>query len=86
MIAPRNLGWYRGIVTRVYRSEEDKKIAGLCSGIAEAYRVDANIVRLAFVFLGVATGVVPLLVAYVVGWIIIPVRPGDVPGAVPHRS
>jgi phage shock protein C len=62
-------------MVRVYRSQTDKKIAGLCGGLAEAYRVDANVMRLGFVFLGVATGVLPLLVAYVVGWILIPFRP-----------
>lgn len=73
-------------MTRVYRSEEDKKIAGICGGIAEAYALDANMVRVASIFLGVATGILPLVAAYLVGWIIVPVRPVDVPGAVPHRS
>jgi len=60
---------------RVYRSEQEKKIAGICGGLAEAYRIDANLLRVGFVFLGIATGGLPLLVAYVVGWIIIPPRP-----------
>jgi len=30
------------------------------------------LLRLAFVFLGLATGVFPLLVAYLLGWVIIP--------------
>lgn len=59
----------------VYRSEKEKKIAGICGGLAEAYEVDANVIRLGFVFLGVATGVFPLLIAYLVGWVLIPVRP-----------
>ena len=63
-------------MTRVYRSGRDRKIAGICGGIAEAYALDANLVRVAFVFLGIATGGLPLLVAYLVGWIIIPSAPG----------
>lgn len=62
-------------MVRVYRSATEKKIAGLCGGLAEAYRVDPNVMRVGFVFLGVATGVLPLLVAYIVGWILIPTRP-----------
>jgi phage shock protein C len=62
-------------VVRVYRSEQEKKIAGICGGLAEAYRIDANLLRVGFVFLGIATGALPLLVAYVVGWLIIPPRP-----------
>jgi phage shock protein C len=59
-------------MTRVYRSEDNKKIAGICGGIAEAYDVDANLVRVMFVFIGIATGGFPLLIAYIVGSIIIP--------------
>lgn len=62
-------------MVRVYRSQTEKKIAGICGGLGEAYRIDANVVRIAFVFLGIATGGLPLLVAYVVGWILIPIRP-----------
>ena len=60
---------------RLYRSENDKKIAGICGGLAEGYKIDANLVRVGFVFLGIATGGLPLLAAYIVGWIIIPPLP-----------
>lgn len=59
-------------MVRLYRSKTDKKVAGVCGGIAECYQIDPNLARVAIVFLGVATGGLPLLVAYVVGWIIIP--------------
>ena len=52
-------------------------IAGICGGIADAYQIDANLVRVGFVFVGIATGGLPLLVAYFVGWVIIPSRPPD---------
>ena len=57
---------------RLYRSQTDKKIAGIFGGIAELYAWDPSLVRLLAVFLGVATGVAPLLVTYLVGWLIIP--------------
>ena len=60
---------------RLYRSQTNKKIAGIFGGIADVYSVDPSILRLAAVFLGVASGLVPLLVTYVVGWIIIPKGP-----------
>ncbi len=57
---------------RLYLSE-DKKIAGVCGGIAEYFKIDATVIRLlwliAFFFFG--TG----LFAYIVCWIVIPKRP-----------
>ena len=60
---------------RLYRSETDKKIAGVFGGMGEVYSVDATLLRLAAVFLGIATGLLPLIVTYLVGWIIIPKGP-----------
>ncbi len=57
---------------KLFRSESDKKIAGICGGIGEAYIIDSNLVRVALLFLGLATGGIPFLIAYLVGWIIIP--------------
>ena len=60
---------------RLYRSQTDKKIAGVFGGMGEVYSVDATLLRLVAVFLGIATGLLPLIVTYVVGWIIIPKGP-----------
>jgi phage shock protein C len=62
-------------MVRLYRSQSDRKIGGICGGLAEGYKIDANLIRVGFVFLGLATGGLPLLIAYIVGWIIIPPRP-----------
>ncbi len=59
---------------RIYRSQEDKKIAGILGGLGELLDIDPTLFRLLFVFIGLATGVIPLAVAYLVGWIIIPKR------------
>ncbi len=63
---------------RLYRSQTDKKIAGIFGGIAEMYSLDPSLLRLILVFLGIATGIFPLLIAYLIGWIIIPKGPGPV--------
>jgi phage shock protein C len=57
---------------RLYRSQKDKKIAGIFGGLGEIFSIDPTLLRLAFVFLGLATGVLPLLISYLVGWVIIP--------------
>lgn len=60
---------------RLYRSREDKMVAGICGGMGEVYEIDPTLIRLGLVFIGLATGIVPLLVAYIIGAIIIPVGP-----------
>ena len=57
---------------RIYRSQEDKKIAGIFGGLGELFDIDPTLFRLLFVFIGLATGIIPLFVAYLIGWIIIP--------------
>ena len=60
---------------RLYRSRTDRMIAGVCGGMGEVYDIDPTLIRLALDFLGLATGIVPALVAYIVGAIIIPLGP-----------
>lgn len=57
---------------RLYRSKDNKIIAGVCGGIAEYFNIDPVIVRLIWVLLlfGYGFGIF----AYLVAWIIIPQR------------
>ena len=57
---------------KLYRSETDKKIAGICGGIGEHLDVDPTIVRLVAIVFGFATGVIPFLIGYAVAWWIVP--------------
>ena len=55
---------------RLYRSITDRRIGGVCGGLAEYFNIDSTIVRLLFVIgLLLAGGT---FWAYVVMWIIIP--------------
>ena len=56
--------------TRLMRSETDKMIAGVCGGLADYVGIDPVLVRLAFVFLLLASGVG--FAIYVVLWIVMP--------------
>ena len=60
-----------------YRSKDNCKIAGICGGLAKLLKVDATIVRLIVVFLCFVTGIFPMLIAYLIGWMIIPELPYD---------
>jgi len=58
---------------RLTRSLTDRKIAGICGGLAEYFAVDATAVRLLWVVLSILCGaIVGGVIAYVVAWLIIP--------------
>ena len=58
---------------RLTRSRTDRKIAGVCGGIANYFGIDPIIPRLALVFLVLGAGVG--LLAYLICWIVIPQDP-----------
>lgn len=58
---------------RLYKSNENKMIAGVCGGIAEYFAIDPTIVRLAWVLFCALGG--SGLLAYIIAAIIIPSRP-----------
>src|SRR5262245_46347300 len=62
---------------RLYREPEEKKIAGVCGGLADYFGIDPTLVRLAVVLLALTTGV--LLFVYVIAAVVIPERPPSIP-------
>ena len=57
---------------RLYRSTTDRKVAGICGGLAEFWDYDPTIIRLAAVLLALVTVLLPFVITYVIGWMIIP--------------
>jgi phage shock protein C len=57
---------------KLYRSETDQVIAGVCAGLGEYFNIDPTIVRVAFAVLTVLGGAGPLL--YALLWIIVPAK------------
>lgn len=60
-----------GEYKRLYRSTDDRMIAGVCAGLAEYFSIDPTLVRIIFVFgaLGTISG---LFWAYLIMAIIVP--------------
>ena len=58
---------------KLYKSNTDKKIAGVCGGIAEDFNIDATLVRLGWVVFSLLGG--SGLLAYIIAAIIMPERP-----------
>ena len=55
---------------KLYKSKTDRKIFGVCGGIAEYFGVDSTIVRLLWVILVLAFGTG--ILAYIIAALIIP--------------
>ena len=52
---------------RLYRSDSDRMIAGICGGIGKTYDVDPTMVRLGLVFLCFITALFPVFLTYLIG-------------------
>ncbi|MEE9443336.1 MAG: PspC domain-containing protein [candidate division Zixibacteria bacterium] len=57
---------------RLYRSIEDRKIAGICGGIGEMLEVDPTLVRLITIVLAISTAIFPTVIVYFVSCLFIP--------------
>jgi phage shock protein PspC (stress-responsive transcriptional regulator) len=66
---------------RLYRSRDDRVLAGVCGGVAEWLDIDPSLVRIVFALL-VITGGIGLLL-YIVMAIVVPEEPYYVPNAAP---
>ena len=60
---------------KLYRSNTDKVIAGVCGGLGEYFEVDPTIIRIIFVILAVWGGAGIIL--YIIGIIIMPEKEGE---------
>ena len=57
----------------LYKSSTDKKIAGVCGGIAEYFNIDSTLVRLGWVVFCALGG--SGLLAYIIAALVMPDRP-----------
>lgn len=58
---------------KLYRSQKNRMLAGVCGGIAEYFNLDPTIIRLAWIILGLVYGFGVL--GYIIAWLIIPINP-----------
>lgn len=58
---------------RLYRSEQNRMICGVCGGVAEYFNVDPTLIRLALVLFAFVGG--SGLLAYIIAAIVVPNQP-----------
>ena len=51
---------------RLYRSDSNKMIAGVCGGIGEYFNIDPTLIRLAWVILSIPVAFFGGLIAYII--------------------
>lgn len=60
---------------KLYRSKENKVLAGVLGGIAEYFGHDPLVWRLGFVIVLILTGLMPGILIYVIFWLVVPEAP-----------
>lgn len=61
-----------GSPKRLYKSDTDVMIGGVCGGLAEYFNIDPTVMRLIFVLFGVTTG--SGFFFYLLLWVILPTK------------
>ena len=59
---------------KLYRSRNDRWIAGVCGGIGEYLEIDPNVIRVSWAIVTALTGFLPGIAIYILLWIILPQR------------
>jgi len=59
---------------RLYRSEDNKDLAGVCGGLGEHFEIDPVLIRLFWLLVTIFSGVAPGVIAYIFSVFVIPKR------------
>ena len=64
------------VAARVVRPQAERKLAGVCAGLARYFKLDVTLVRLIWVILSIYPGAIILgVIAYGIAWFVIPAEP-----------
>ncbi len=63
------------MIKRLYRSKENKILAGILGGVGEYFDTDPVLVRLIYLIILIATGVLPGILVYILAIFVVPERP-----------
>lgn len=59
---------------KLFRSQARKMLGGVCGGLGEYFDIDVTLIRLIFVAITLVTAIIPMMIFYLIAWIIIPVE------------
>lgn len=61
-------------MTKLVKATYDRKIAGVCGGIAQYFNVDPTAVRVGYALISLISGLVPGIIVYILLAVIMPER------------
>lgn len=61
------------VMNKLYLSQKDKKLCGVCGGIAEYFGIDSTIIRLIWAVAAICFG--SGIIAYIIAALVIPKNP-----------
>jgi len=64
---------------KLYRSSTNKIFGGIIGGMGEYFDIDPTLLRLLWLVIVLATGVVPGIFAYIISIFIVPKKPTQLP-------
>ncbi len=59
---------------KLYRSKEDKILAGVAGGAGEYFSTDPTVIRLLFLLVTFITGILPFVFFYIIAVLVIPIK------------
>ena len=62
-------------IKKLYRSDTDKIIAGICGGLGEYFNIDSILLRLVWLLVVIFTGIFPGIIVYIIAIFLIPRKP-----------
>lgn len=64
---------------RLVRPRSNRKIAGVCAGLAEYFDLDVTLVRVLWLVVTIFSAIIFGIVGYIVAWIVMPEEPEYLP-------
>jgi phage shock protein C len=71
---------------RLYKSQTNKVLSGLLGGLGDYWNVDPVMLRVVYVFIACVTGVIPGIIAYLIGSLIVPLPPSANAGSASNAN
>ncbi len=71
---------------RLVRPRSNRKIAGVCAGLAEYFDLDVTLVRVLWMLVTIFSAIVFGIVGYIVAWIVMPEEPEMLPVPQGHQA
>jgi phage shock protein C len=79
-------GQQRATQKRLMRSVSDRKIAGVCGGMADYFEMDSSVVRIIWVLLAIFPIPFSAVVGYLIAWLVMPEAPVFVSTPIPSPA